>query len=60
MYIPIVIAMASRQKVAAAVSSGWLAVIVGVGAVALRLALILVLTKLAQRSKQGKSEVTGP
>lgn len=60
MYIPIVIAMASKQNVAAAVSSGWLAVIAGVGAVALSFAMIPVLTKLAQRSKQGESEVTDP
>jgi len=60
MYIPIVIAMASKQNVAAAVSSGWLAVIAGVGAVALSFAMIPVLTKLAQRSKQGESEGADP
>lgn len=60
MYIPIVIAMASRQDVAAAVSSGWLAVIAGVGAVALSFALIPVFTKLAQRSQQRQSEATEP
>ena len=60
MYIPIVIAMASRQDVAAAVSSGWLAVIAGVGAVALSFALIPVFTKLAQRSQQRQNEASEP
>jgi malonate transporter MadL subunit len=52
MYIPIVIAMASKQNVVAAVTSGWLAVIAGVGAVVLSFALIPVFTKLAQRSQR--------
>jgi len=60
MYIPIVIAMASRQDVASAVSSGWLAVIAGVGAVALSFALIPVFTKLAQRSQQRQNEASEP
>lgn len=45
MYIPIVVAMAARQNVIAAVSSGWLAVAAGVGAVALSFAMIPVLTR---------------
>ncbi len=50
MYIPIVIAMAAKQNVAAAVSSGWLAVIAGVGAVAVSFALIPILTRLGQNA----------
>ena len=46
MYIPIVVAMAAKQNVIAAISSGWLAVIAGVGAVVVGFALIPVLTKL--------------
>ena len=40
MYIPIGVAMAARQNVVAALSSGWVAVLAGVGAVALSFALI--------------------
>ena len=46
MYIPIVVAMAAKQNVVAALSSGWLAVIAGVGAVVVSFALVPVLTKL--------------
>jgi len=45
MYIPIVVAMAARQDVLAAVSSGWLAVIAGVAAVAASFACIPLLTR---------------
>ncbi len=55
MYIPIVIAMAAKQNVVAAVSSGWLAVIAGVGAVAVSFALIPVFTRLAGRRKRDPS-----
>jgi len=40
MYIPIVVAMAARQNVVAALSSGWVAIVAGVAAVALSFALI--------------------
>jgi malonate transporter MadL subunit len=46
MYIPIVVAMAARQNVIGAVSSGWLAVIAGVLAVAVSFALVPVLSRL--------------
>ena len=46
MYIPIVVAMAAKQNVVAAVSSGWLAVIAGVGAVVVSFALIPLFTRL--------------
>ena len=40
MYIPIVVAMAARQNVVAAFSSGWLAIIAGIAAVAASFAMI--------------------
>jgi malonate transporter MadL subunit len=46
MYIPIVVAMAARQNVAAAVSSGWMAIIAGVAAVAVSFAMIPLLAKI--------------
>ena len=46
MYIPIVVAMAARQNVVAALSSGWVAVIAGTGAVALSFALIPLFSRL--------------
>ena len=45
MYIPIVVAMAARQNVIAAVSSGWMAIVAGVAAVAASFLLIPVLSK---------------
>lgn len=46
MYIPIVVAMAARQNVIAAVSSGWLAILAGVAAVAVSFALIPLLNRI--------------
>lgn len=46
MYIPIVVAMAARQNVVAAVSSGWMAIIAGALAVAVSFAMIPVLDRL--------------
>ena len=46
MYIPIVVAMAARQNVAAAVEGGWLAVAAGVGAVAVSFALVPLISKI--------------
>ena len=46
MYIPIVVAMAAKQNVIAAVSSGWLAIVAGVAAVAVSFALIPVLNRI--------------
>ena len=45
MYIPIVVAMAASQNVVAALSSGWMAIIAGVLAVAASFALIPVLSR---------------
>ena len=54
MYIPIVVAMAAKQNVVAAVSSGWLAVIAGVGAVVVSFALIPVFTRLGQAKEDAR------
>ncbi len=45
MYIPIVVAMAAKQNVIAAVSSGWLAIVAGVAAVAASFAMIPLLAR---------------
>ena len=49
MYIPIVVAMAARQDVAAALASGWLAIIAGIAAVAASFALVPVLSRAGKR-----------
>ena len=46
MYIPIVVAMAAKQNVIAAISSGWMAIIAGVAAVAASFAMIPLLDKI--------------
>jgi len=46
MYIPIVVAMAAKQNVFAAISSGWMAIIAGVAAVAASFAMIPLLDKI--------------
>jgi len=48
MYIPIVVAMAARQNVIAAVSSGWLAIIAGTAAVAVGFVMIPVLSRIGR------------
>lgn len=48
MYIPIVVAMAARQDVVAAVSSGWMAIIAGVAAVGVSFAMIPLLSRLGR------------
>ncbi|TDJ33545.1 MAG: malonate transporter subunit MadL [Gammaproteobacteria bacterium] len=53
MYIPIVVAMAARQNVFAAISSGWMAIIAGVAAVAASFAMIPVLDRIG---KGGRSD----
>jgi malonate transporter MadL subunit len=45
MYIPIVVAMAARQNVVAAVSGGWVAIVAGTGAVAAGLVLVPLLAR---------------
>ncbi len=54
MYIPIVVAMAARQNVIAAISSGWMAIIAGVAAVAVSFAMIPVLARIGS----GKSDAS--
>ena len=49
MYIPIVVAMAARQNVAAALSGGWMAIIAGSGAVAAAFAMIPLLARFGKR-----------
>ena len=51
MYIPIVVAMAARQNVVAAVSSGWLAIIAGVAAVAASFAMIPILARFGKGTR---------
>jgi malonate transporter MadL subunit len=53
MYIPIVVAMAAKQNVIAALSSGWMAVIAGVAAV---VASFLLIPVLARFGHEGKSD----
>ena len=48
MYIPIVVAMAAKQNVIAAISSGWLAIIAGMAAVAASFAMIPVLARVGK------------
>jgi malonate transporter MadL subunit len=45
MYIPIVVAMAAKQNVIAALSSGWMAIIAGVAAVVASFALVPVIAR---------------
>lgn len=49
MYIPIVVAMAAKQNVAAAIGSGWIAIVAGLLPVVLGFLLLPVLFKLAAR-----------
>lgn len=48
MYIPIVVAMAAKQNVLAALSSGWLAIAAGTVAVVASFMLIPVMTRLSK------------
>ena len=48
MYIPIVVAMAARQNVVGALSSGWMAIVAGVVAVIASFAMIPVLARFGQ------------
>lgn len=49
MYIPIIVAMAAKQNVAAAVSGGAMAILAGVLAVVAGFAMVPVLSRLAKR-----------
>ena len=48
MYIPIVVAMAAKQNVIAALSSGWIAIIAGVVATLVSFALIPLIARFGQ------------
>lgn len=50
MYIPIVVAMAARQNVVAAVEGGMMALVAGVAAVAVSFALVPLLSKIGSAS----------
>lgn len=52
MYIPIVVAMAAKQNVIAAISSGWMAVIAGVAAVVASFAMIPLIARFGQPGKR--------
>ncbi|GAB1265104.1 malonate transporter subunit MadL [Aurantivibrio infirmus] len=60
MYIPIVVAMAAKQNVVAAIDGGLLAVVAGVGAVAVSFALVPVLSKIgASRDEKANKKNNG-
>ena len=46
MYIPIVVAMAAKQNVIAAVTSGWIAIVAGVAAVVVSFGFIPILDRI--------------
>ncbi len=46
MYIPIVVAMAAKQNVIAAIAGGWMAIIAGIAAVAVSFAMIPLLSRI--------------
>jgi malonate transporter MadL subunit len=48
MYIPVVVAMSSVQNVKAALTGGWVALVVGVVATGLCLALVPAISKIGQ------------
>ena len=52
MYIPVVVAMSSIQHVKAALSGGWVAVVVGVFATGLCFLLVPVVTKIGRRDDE--------
>jgi len=56
MYIPIVVAMAARQNVIAAISSGWLAIVAGLAAVAASFAMIPVLDRIGKGGRGGRGD----
>ncbi len=59
MYIPIVVAMAARQNVAAAVDGGILALLAGVAAVVVSFALVPVLSKIGTGPEVEENEEQG-
>ena len=59
MYIPIVVAMAARQNVAAAVDGGVLALLAGVAAVVVSFALVPVLSKIGTAPSESNKKEEG-
>ena len=59
MYIPIVVAMAARQNVAAAVDGGMLALLAGIAAVVVSFALVPVLSKISTTPVGEENEEQG-
>ena len=59
MYIPIVVAMAARQNVAAAVAGGMLALLAGIAAVVVSFALVPVLSKISTTPVAEENEEQG-
>ena len=59
MYIPIVVAMAARQNVAAAVDGGMLALLDGIAAVVVSFALVPVLSKISTTPVAEENEEQG-
>ena len=55
MYIPIVVAMAARQNVVAAVDGGMLALVAGVAAVIVSFALVPVLSKIGNHANPAEA-----
>ena len=56
MYIPIVVAMAARQNVAAAADGGMLALVAGIAAVLVSFALVPVIRRLGSSNSEGAPE----
>ncbi len=54
MYIPIVVAMAAKQNVVAAISSGWMAILAGVAAVGVSFALVPVLARIGREDPDAR------
>lgn len=59
MYIPIVVAMAARQNVAAATEGGMLALVAGVAAVVVSFALVPVLSKIGNHNQTNPEDDKG-
>ena len=53
MYIPIVVAMAAKQNVIAALEGGWMAFLAGTLAVSVSFAMVPILSKLASSNDDG-------
>ena len=60
MYIPIVVAMAARQNVAAAADGGMLALVAGIAAVLVSFALVPVLSRLSGSDSEAVPEKEAP